>query len=1413
MSFESDLGSLDEEQWDKVHELANRFESDWSATEPLDLSAYLPEEGDPLRLVVLHELVKSDMDFCWQAGQRIYLENYLDDYPELGNPESVSVSLVAEEVRIRKECGDEPKRDHYEARFPKQTPKLDSLFIELDARAETLNRPRAEAPKEVDNLWKGKTIPVGGGYLLVERLGKGNFGQVWKAEAPGGKMVAVKILSWPMDHPAAKRELQSLHILREIDHSYLLDIHAIHVWQTNIVIVTRLADQNLHERLKVCQAQRNPGIPAAELLRYMSETAEVLDFLNGQDIQHRDIKPENILLSNGHVVVGDLGLARVLEGQQKMASILGTPPYMAPEVWLQKIHKNTDQYSLAITYLELRTGTCPFKSSNMKGLLPEHLESLPNVDVLTQGEIRALLRAGHVDPKERFRSCEAFVKELRESQATPDPTMAYKKIRRIGRGAFGEVWEGEAPGGVPVAIKMVSLSKDGKHSDESEALELIKRLSHPFLTKIFAFWIVEDELNIVMEKADRSLLDRLRECREHKQPGIPQEELLGYMRQAAEGLDYLHANKVLHRDIKPANILLQGGFVKVADFGVARLIKAEDLFTATTSGTMAYMPPESWHGKYSVNSDQYSLAATYVELRTGSRLFDPGSMAEAMDAHLNQTPSLHRFPPAEQQVLYRALAKSPDDRFANCKDFIRALESGSAEEPMFVPSELNPDTRVSSNFHEEKTDISIELGSQVLGANDKTDLLTGQERPPANKDDSGTIIETESKDEAPLVDDKTETTLPEPRQSTLIEQMPPKSGKYFWPIVIGITVVVLVGISLAVMQFGAIQPTTHVLEITTNPAVQRVFINGKVHQLVNGKLHLLSGHYHLKMELDDSHYVFLTDIDIPEMKVIRHEFEPVLLTVRSDQEDVSVYINGQLRKGDIQSGFPVSSGPIKVEVKSNKHNQPDPPAQYVTVTNTAPPPIVSFQFGPAVIQPAKKYAFLLGIHQPTKELPDFLHAEPDVEKLGHTLIALGLKRENVHTWTQTRAKLKRCPSPTNTNVTDKLKSLAENCHSRDTLIVALSGYQVTFLNLDKTSSYFCCDDSELVNPSSLIAMSDIYAILSSCKAKTKVLFMDGWRHSWLKDAPKAPVSVSWVRSQHVFLDKVHVYAACSPGEYSYEMVASRNGVFFRELIRGLQGEADRFEKKDSRVTFNELATYVNQSVRKSVEQQYNKDVVQQPISRLVAEERDSTFFPQSAALKEYQLAINNIESANPDLDFANKRLAACTSLAPDFREAIVKRVAVLNGMSDFALAEDLGKKLVASDPGCADGFDVLAKTYADQIKKQESFREKALQTNQLGLDLDPDYSAGLFNRASMASFAKTKFSKAEKELIVSTLNRAMDCNPYLIQNYYLLTFYFTEAKEWKQALAVVERGLQYHKNSEDLIEMKSKLRSKINAPN
>jgi serine/threonine protein kinase len=266
----------------------------------------------------------------------------------------------------------------------------------------------------------------------------------------------------------------------------------------------------------------------------------------------------------------------------------------------------------------------------------------------------------------RYRTGEILMMLQPGSRPLPD----YLLIRELGAGAFGQVWHARGPGGLDVALKFVLL-KPPIDALEWRSLESVKSIRHPNLVSLFGAWHKDDWLILAMELCDRTLQDRLAEAVDKGLPGIPPDELLRYMTDAANGLDALTARQVQHRDVKPANLLLLGSGVKVADFGLAKALEHTE-GSNSGAGTLFYTAPECFKRKLTQQSDQYSLAVTYYHLRMGDLLFK-GNRAEVTYAHLETEPDLSGLPPAEAVVLSRALSKEPGKRWPSCKEFVKKL--------------------------------------------------------------------------------------------------------------------------------------------------------------------------------------------------------------------------------------------------------------------------------------------------------------------------------------------------------------------------------------------------------------------------------------------------------------------------------------------------------------------------------------------------------------------------------------------------------------------------------------------------------------------------------------------------------------------------------------------------------------------
>ena len=254
------------------------------------------------------------------------------------------------------------------------------------------------------------------GYILRDRIGSGGYGEVWSADAPGGLSKAVKIVFGPLKAGRAERELKALNRIRQVQHPLLLSLERIEMVNEHLIIVMELAHGSLKERFDKSVKDGDNGIPRVELLAYLRDVADALDFLYEEhSLQHLDVKPENLLLIANRVKVADFGLIKDLGDRSE--SLVGglTPLYAPPEVFDGRPSRNSDQYSLAMVYQELLTGEPAFAGRTVAQLAAQHLHSSPCLAPLPKTDQSVIARALAKDPDRRFPSCRALIDSLTEA--------------------------------------------------------------------------------------------------------------------------------------------------------------------------------------------------------------------------------------------------------------------------------------------------------------------------------------------------------------------------------------------------------------------------------------------------------------------------------------------------------------------------------------------------------------------------------------------------------------------------------------------------------------------------------------------------------------------------------------------------------------------------------------------------------------------------------------------------------------------------------------------------------------------------------------------------------------------------------------------------------------------------------------
>lgn len=261
----------------------------------------------------------------------------------------------------------------------------------------------------------------------------------------------------------------------------------------------------------------------------------------------------------------------------------------------------------------------------------------------------------------------------------------YRVLRTLGAGAMGEVYLAEDPQiGRLVALKTVRV-EDGRAKElEERKLRLLRearaagRLLHPNIVTLFDAGEDQGLLYLAFEYVAGTDLSR----RVNEGPPLSLGEALSILRQAAEALDYAHAQGVVHRDIKPSNLMLTPeGRVKIADFGIARLSDQTSDLTMTGSvvGSPHYLSPEQIRGEtLDGRTDIFSLGVMFYEMLCRRRPFDADTLTTLVYQILHKEPEpldLGRLQlgPRVEALLGRMLHKDRAARFATAGDLAREI--------------------------------------------------------------------------------------------------------------------------------------------------------------------------------------------------------------------------------------------------------------------------------------------------------------------------------------------------------------------------------------------------------------------------------------------------------------------------------------------------------------------------------------------------------------------------------------------------------------------------------------------------------------------------------------------------------------------------------------------------------------------
>ena len=401
-------------------------------------------------------------------------------------------------------------------------------------------------------------------YFLEAHLGSGAYGEVWRALGPGQTPCALKIIR-DLRGRGGGKEFRALKLLRTLRHIHLVTIQGFWVRDSlgkaktgsdlspgsdlmtqgpdvsrteravsetqklqvekeggavegavaeELIIAMSLCDTSLEAILR----QHPHGLPLSDLVRFLSGAAEAIDYVNGHGIQHCDIKPANVLLLGEHAQVADFGIAQEI-GENLSATVAACTPAYADPVVLEGHDPvdTTDLYCLATTYIELRTGRFPYRTTGKAMRRSSVLNAKRKLDFDFTGipgpEQAVLLKALAADPDERLfrgaRKAQDFMEEIRHAtgvagsdriklqikrpdrrhyQAGDEPVTGYVLQEKMGAGSFGEVWRATGPGNLSCAVKIISDLRRRGGSKEFKSLKLLRDVRHVHLVDIHGFW-------------------------------------------------------------------------------------------------------------------------------------------------------------------------------------------------------------------------------------------------------------------------------------------------------------------------------------------------------------------------------------------------------------------------------------------------------------------------------------------------------------------------------------------------------------------------------------------------------------------------------------------------------------------------------------------------------------------------------------------------------------------------------------------------------------------------------------------------------------------------------------------------------------------------------------------------------------
>ena len=338
---------------------------------------------------------------------------------------------------------------------------------------------------------RGSLIGLFGERFSVQReIGRGGMATVYLAQDhKHDRQVAIKVLRPELAATvSAERFLREIRTIARLQHPHILPLHDSGEFNGLLYYVMPFVQgESLRARMA-----RGPRIELDEAIRITLEVADALAEAHANQVIHRDIKPENILLSGGHALVADFGIARALSSAEDdtltMAGlVVGTPAYMAPEQITaeRSIDGRADIYALACILYEMLAGSPPFAGSSIQDTMAKHtLAPVPHLRALRpdvpESVDRALRRAMAKQPSDRFPDAKEFGRALTDANAPPSSWRGSRPlafaaaaviIAIVGYIMYGASSAPETPSAPAPSIAVLALRTVGGNQDDDALAE------------------------------------------------------------------------------------------------------------------------------------------------------------------------------------------------------------------------------------------------------------------------------------------------------------------------------------------------------------------------------------------------------------------------------------------------------------------------------------------------------------------------------------------------------------------------------------------------------------------------------------------------------------------------------------------------------------------------------------------------------------------------------------------------------------------------------------------------------------------------------------------------------------------------------------------------------------------------------